>query len=57
MDQPQSLSHTKWECKYRSFHGIGKVHRIPPVELKCLSEKRRGEITALVGGTKAARRG
>jgi hypothetical protein len=29
----------------------------PPVKLKCLSEKRRGEIAALVGGTKAARRG
>jgi hypothetical protein len=36
--------------------GIGKVHGIPPVELKCMSEKRRKEIAALVGGTKAARR-
>jgi integrase len=27
-----------------------KAHRIPPVELKCLSEKRRAEIAALVGG-------
>ncbi len=34
--------------------GIGKVHRIPPVGLKCVSEKRRREMTALVGGgTKA----
>ena len=26
--------------------GIGKVHRIPPVGLKCLSEMRRREKTA-----------
>jgi hypothetical protein len=37
--------------------GIGRVHRIPPVELKCLSEKRRGAIAALAGETKAVARG
>jgi hypothetical protein len=34
--------------------GIGKVHGIPLVELKCMSEKRRREVAALVGGTRAA---
>ena len=37
--------------------GTALVHRIPPVGLKCLSEMRRREMAALVGGTKAARRG
>jgi hypothetical protein len=44
-------------CQLIFGAGIGRVHRIPPVELKCLSEKRRGEIAALVGGTKAAASG
>ena len=35
-------------------HGIGKVHCMPAVELKCVSEKRRGEIAALVERTKTA---
>jgi hypothetical protein len=29
--------------------GIGKVHRIPPVKLKWVSERRREEMTALLG--------
>jgi hypothetical protein len=34
--------------------GIALVHRIPPVSLNCLSEKRKRELAALVGGSKAA---
>jgi hypothetical protein len=30
--------------------GIALVHRIPPVGLKCVSEWRRREMAALVGG-------
>ena len=30
--------------------GIALVHRIPPVGLKCVSERRRREMAALVGG-------
>jgi len=44
-------------CQRQSSGGIALVHRIPPVELKCMSEKRRREVAALVGGTKAAARG
>jgi len=36
--------------------GIGRVHRIPPVGLKCLSPKRRKEMTALLGGEQGSRR-
>ena len=36
-------------------YGIGRVHRIPPVGLKCLSEKRRREMTALLGGEQGGR--
>jgi hypothetical protein len=35
--------------------GIGKVHRIPPVKLKCVSEKRVREMAALVGGDQGSR--
>lgn len=28
--------------------GIGRVHRIPPVRLKCVSERRREEMAALL---------
>jgi hypothetical protein len=30
--------------------GIALVHRIPPVGLKCLSERRRREMATLLGG-------
>jgi hypothetical protein len=44
-------------CQAVRVFGIGKVHRIPPVELNCVSEKRRREMTARQltgwGGSKA----
>jgi hypothetical protein len=53
MDERIALADTEQQVLMVS--GIGKVHRIPPVELKCVSEKRRKEMAALVGGgTKAA---
>ncbi len=36
--------------------GIALVHRIPPVGLKCVSERRRREMAALVGGDQGSRR-
>jgi hypothetical protein len=36
--------------------GTALVHRIPPVGLKCVSEKRRREMTALLGGEQGSRR-
>ena len=36
--------------------GTVRVHRIPPVGLKCLSDRRRREMTALVGGDQGRRR-
>src|SRR5712692_3421164 len=45
-----------WDSRQAtSSHGIGRVHRIPPVGLKCLSEKRRQEMTALLGGEQGRR--
>jgi len=35
--------------------GTVQVHRIPPLGLKCLSERRREEITALLGGEQGRR--
>src|SRR6266849_3862546 len=32
------------------FLGIGRVHRYPLAELKCVSPKRRQEMTARLGG-------
>ena len=31
-------------------NGIGKVHRIPLAELKCMSPKREKELAARLGG-------
>ena len=36
--------------------GTALVHRIPPVGLKCVSEKRRQEMAALVGGDQGSGR-
>src|SRR6266568_261989 len=44
------------DCQKVLPRGIGKVHRIPPVGLKCVSEKRRREMTALLGGEQGRRR-
>src|SRR3990172_6519961 len=46
---PHQRSQTQTVC------GIGKVHRIPPGVLKCLSEMRRRELAALVGGDQGSR--
>jgi hypothetical protein len=37
------------QCQGKVGNGIGMVHRIPPVELKCVGEKKSGEIALLVG--------
>ena len=44
------------ESQPSDLHGIALVHRIPPVGLKCVSEKRRREMTALLGGEQGSRR-
>ena len=41
-------------CQGAPRPGTALVHRIPSVGLKCVSERRRREMAALVGGTKAA---
>ena len=35
-----------------SPNGIALVHRVPPVGLKCVSDRRRSELAALVGGAR-----
>ena len=42
-------------CQGILKNGNGKVHRIPPVRLKCMSEKRRKEMAALLGGKQGSR--
>ena len=39
-----------------NVNGIGKDHRIPLVELKCISPKRVKELDLFVGAGRAARR-
>src|SRR5713101_2240533 len=37
-------------CQTRKEGGIGRVHRYPLAELKCVSPKRRREMAARLGG-------
>ena len=50
------MSQNTAACQTDFSYGTGKVHRIPPVGLKCVSEKRRREMTALLGGEQGRRR-
>ena len=45
-----------WDCQGRGRTGIGKDHRIPLAELKCMSLKRVQELDLYVGLGRAARR-
>jgi len=62
--QPSTQVHEKGDVvsttqfKPRGWYpaGIALVHRIPPVGLKCVSAKRRREMTALLGGEQGSRR-
>jgi len=48
------LQLTGWE--FPREVGTALVHRIPPVGLKCLSDRRRKEMAALVGGDQGSGR-
>ena len=50
---PSFLLHTEIYITVRD--GIAYSHRIPPVKLKAMSEKRRKEMAGLLGGEQASR--
>jgi hypothetical protein len=53
---PKDSTRNEGESQLPPRGGIALVHRIPPVGLKCVSEKRRREMTALLGGEQGSRR-